>query len=73
MNPLLRKGCLSWNLLESLFGLGHCAVIVLAGTFTEVLQRYLDWNGRSRGTVVLKKVCGILVIAGGAWMIYSAP
>jgi cytochrome c-type biogenesis protein len=55
------------------YGLGHCAVIVLAGTFTEVLQRYLDWNERSKGTFILKKVCGVLVIAGGVWMIYAAP
>ncbi len=55
------------------YGLGHCAVIVLAGTFTEVLQRYLDWNEKSKGTLILKKICGILVIAGGGWLLYSAP
>ena len=55
------------------YGLGHCAVIVLAGTFTEVIQHYLDWNEKSKGTLILKKICGILVIAGGAWLIYSAP
>jgi cytochrome c-type biogenesis protein len=55
------------------YGLGHCAVIVLAGTFTEVIQRYLDWNEKSRGAIILKKFCGMLVIAGGIWLIYSAP
>jgi cytochrome c-type biogenesis protein len=55
------------------YGLGHCAVIVFAGTFTEVLQHYLDWNEKSRGALVLKKLCGVLVIASGAWMIYVAP
>ncbi|MDX9709391.1 MAG: cytochrome c biogenesis protein CcdA [Trichloromonas sp.] len=55
------------------YGLGHCAVIVLAGTFTEVIQHYLDWNEKSKGAVILKKICGILVIAGGAWLICSAP
>lgn len=55
------------------YGLGHCAVIVLAGTFTEVIQHYLDWNEKSKGALILKKVCGLLVIAGGAWLIYSAP
>jgi cytochrome c-type biogenesis protein len=53
------------------YGLGHCAVIVFAGTFTEVIQRYLDWNERSKGTVVLKRVCGILVLSGGGWLVYS--
>jgi len=60
-------------LLLAVYGAGHCAVIVCAGTFTEVLQKYLDWNERSRGAIVLKKICGILVIVGGAWMIYSVP
>lgn len=55
------------------YGLGHCAVIVLAGTFTGIVQHYLDWNEKSQGAVILKKICGILVIAGGAWLIHSAP
>ena len=60
-------------LLLALYGVGHCAVIVLAGTFTEVVQQYLDWNERSRGADLLKKICGVLVLAGGVWMVYSAP
>lgn len=55
------------------YGVGHCSVIVLAGTFTGVIQRYLDWTERSRGALLLKKVCGVLVILGGVWMIYTAP
>jgi cytochrome c-type biogenesis protein len=55
------------------YGLGHCAVIVLAGTFTEVIQHYLDWNEKSKGAVILKKLCGILVIVGGVWLVYTAP
>ncbi len=54
------------------YGLGHCAVIVFAGTFTEIIQRYLNWNERSHGTNILKQICGLLVIAGGFWLIYSA-
>jgi cytochrome c-type biogenesis protein len=56
-----------------LYGLGHCAVIVLAGTFTEVVQRYLNWNEKSKGALILKKVCGLLVLLGGLYMIYTAP
>jgi cytochrome c-type biogenesis protein len=56
-----------------MYGVGHCSVIVFAGTFTEVIQRYLNWNERSKGAVLLKKVCGVLVILGGLWMIYTAP
>jgi cytochrome c-type biogenesis protein len=54
------------------YGLGHCSVIVLAGTFTEVVQHYLDWNEKSRGAIILKKICGLLVLMGGLYLIYSA-
>jgi len=54
------------------YGVGHCSIIVFAGTFTEKVQRYLHWSEDSKGTLWLKRVCGLLVIAGGAWLIYSA-
>jgi cytochrome c-type biogenesis protein len=54
------------------YGLGHCSVIVLAGTFTEIVQRYLNWNETSRGTLWLKRICGLLVIASSGWLIYTA-
>ena len=59
-------------LLLLCYGVGHCAVIVLAGTFTEVVQHYLDWNETSKGAVRLKRVCGVLVIVGGLYLIYTA-
>ncbi len=55
------------------YGVGHCSVIVLAGTFTEVVQRFLNWNEQSKGVTVLKSVCGVLVILGGVWLVYSTP
>jgi cytochrome c-type biogenesis protein len=55
------------------YGVGHCSVIVLAGTFTEVVQRFLNWNEQSKGVSILKTVCGVLVMLGGLWLIYSAP
>lgn len=59
-------------LLLLLYGVGHCGVIVLAGTFTEVVQHYLNWNEKSRGAVILKKVCGVLVLLGGLYLIHTA-
>jgi len=47
-------------------------VIVLAGTFTEVVQGYLNWNEKSKGAVILKKVCAVLVLVGGLYLIYTA-
>ena len=60
-------------LLLLAYGVGHCAVIVFAGTFTESVQHYLNWNEASKGATILKKICGILVLLGGFWMIYAAP
>jgi len=55
------------------YGVGHCGVIVAAGTSAEAVQRYLNWNERSRGAVILRKTCGVLVILGGAYLLYAAP
>lgn len=60
------------TLLLILYGVGHCAVIVLAGTFTEAVQHYLNWNEKSRGAVILKKACGVLVLLGGLYLVYTA-
>ena len=54
------------------FGLGHCLVIALAGAGSAWVQRTLDWNAQSRAGGILKKVCGILVIAGGIYLLYTA-
>ena len=59
--------------LLTAYGLGHCSVIVLAGTSTELVQRYLNWNEKSKGTLIVKKVCGVLVLLGGVYLIYTAP
>ena len=54
------------------YGIGHCLVIILAGTFTETVQQYMNWNERSKGAGMLKRLCGALVLAGGVWVIYSS-
>ena len=54
------------------YGVGHCSVIVLAGTSTELVQRYLDWNEQSKGITILKSACGVLVILGGIYLIFGA-
>jgi cytochrome c-type biogenesis protein len=59
-------------LLLLAYGLGHCSVIVLAGTSTEWVQRGLDWNENSSGARCLKRCCGALILLGGAYMLYVA-
>jgi len=60
-------------LLLAVYGLGHCSVIVLACTCTQVVQRYMNWNEKSKGAVILKKICGVLVLLGGLYLIYASP
>ena len=59
-------------LLLIVYGLGHCSVIVLAGTCTELVQRYMNWNEKSKGAVIVKRVCGVLILLGGLYLIYIA-
>lgn len=51
------------------YAVGHCAVLIFAGTFAEVVQHYLRWSEKSKGAVILKKICGIAVILGGVYLI----
>jgi cytochrome c-type biogenesis protein len=57
--------------LLAAYGLGHTAVIVAAGTFTEIVERYLKWTSESRGLGIVKKVCGVLVILGGIYILWT--
>lgn len=53
------------------FGVGHCAVIVGAGTFAGKVQNYLNWSEQSNTILWIKKVCGVLVILGGVYLVYT--
>jgi len=58
-------------LLLLFYGIGHCSVIIFAGTFTEIIQNYLNWNESSKGVLMIKKICGFLVILGGMYLIWN--
>lgn len=53
------------------FGFGHCFVIVFAGTMTEKVQQYLNWTEHTKAAKMLRKVCGLLVIFGGMYLILT--
>jgi cytochrome c-type biogenesis protein len=59
-------------LLLLIYGTGHCSVIILAGTSTKLVQRYMNWNEKSKGTVIVKKICGVLVLIAGLYLMYIA-
>jgi len=60
-------------LLLVIYGVGHCSVIVVAGTCTEWVQRYMNWNEQSKGAIILRKLCGVLVLIGGLYLLFIAP
>ena len=51
------------------FAIGHCSVIVAAGTLTGKIQNYLDWSEKSKSVLWLKRICGIFVILGGIYFL----
>ena len=52
------------------FSMGHCSVIVSAGTLTGKVQKYLNWSQSSKTILIIKKICGLLVIMGGIYLVY---
>ena len=55
-----------------LFGLGHCAVIGLAGVSSTWIQRWLSWQNNTPATKWLRRSCGVLVLLGGAYLVFTA-
>ena len=53
------------------YALGHCIIIVMAGTFAGIVQKFLHWNEKTKGAVIVKKVCGVLVILGGIYILIT--
>jgi cytochrome c-type biogenesis protein len=56
-------------LLMLLYTIGHCGIIVVAGTAVSNVQRYLNWTDESRLPIYLKRFCGALVALGGIYLI----
>ena len=55
--------------LFSAFALGHCAVIIAAGTSTRLVQQITKWDDQSKGITIIRKICGILVLLGGIYLV----
>ncbi|OHE78070.1 MAG: cytochrome C biogenesis protein [Verrucomicrobia bacterium RIFCSPLOWO2_12_FULL_64_8] len=58
--------------LLGLFGLGHCAVIGLAGVSTTWVQSWLAWQGGHPGAKWLRRICGLLVLGAGIHLVLQA-
>lgn len=55
--------------LLTAFGIGHCAVIVVAGTLTQKIRIYLKWSEESGATIWIKRICGVLILIAGLYML----
>lgn len=51
------------------YGVGHSFLMVLAGTFTGSLQKYLHWTHTHNHTSILKKIAGVLLLIGSLYFI----
>jgi len=51
--------------------IGHCLVIILAGTFAGAVQTYLKWTTKSKGTKIIRFVCGVLIFVAGLYLIFK--
>jgi hypothetical protein len=49
---------------------GHCLVIVAAGTSLGMVQKLLNWNEGSNALVTIKRLCAVLVIAAGVYLTF---
>lgn len=52
------------------FALGHCLVIAAAGASVQAAQGVLNWHERSGGAKTLRRICGLLVIAAGVYLLW---
>lgn len=68
---LTAKNLLYGLVLLSAFAVGHCTVIITAGTSTRLVQQITKWDEQSKGITIIRKICGILVLLGGIYLVYS--
>jgi len=54
------------------YAVGHCLVIIIAGSSAEAVNNLLEWNENSKGARYIKKACGLLVVVAGIYMLVSA-
>jgi cytochrome c-type biogenesis protein len=60
------------TLLVFAFAFGHVLVVALAGSMTSLVQRYLDWTGKSSSMLFFKRFCGAIVFAYGGYSLFAS-
>jgi len=52
------------------YAIGHCALIILAGIFTGVVESYARSKGVSNFSSLTKKISGVLIFLAGLYILY---
>ena len=55
------------------YALGHCSVIVIAGTSADFVSKFLQWDEHSKGLTIVNNICGVLILLAGLYIIYTVP
>lgn len=55
-----------------LYSIGHCGIIVLAGTLGARIQAFLNWDQKSHMTANIRKACGVVLIITAFYLIWTA-
>jgi len=59
-------------MLLAAYSLGHCGLVLAGGISVGLVQRLADSKGWTRGTVVLRRVAGLLILGVGVWVLFYA-
>ena len=52
------------------YSLGHCVLIMVGGTSMGLVQKMADSKGWTKGTEILRRAAGVLIIAVGVYVLY---
>ena len=58
-------------LMLGLYGLGHCVVLIAAGTSIERAKHFADWNRKTKTARHIKAAIGTLLILAGLYFLYQ--
>lgn len=58
-------------LLLALYAIGHCTVLIIAGTSVERAKHFADWNRKTQTARNVKTAIGTLLILAGLYFLYK--
>lgn len=58
--------------LISAYAVGYCVLILLAGTFSGAVGKYLNFNNKTHIAEIIKKTFGVFLVIIGLFLVYRA-